>query len=266
MSSSFPRIAILLLSFIAPGFAAAPLKVCADPQNPPFSTRQQSGFENRIAKAIGAELNEPVEFHWARMGRGFVREVMNKGACDALIAVPVGMKGVLVTAPYYKSSYVFVEHKGGPRLKSLDDPKLREMKVGVQVLEDDYAPPARALSRRGLTKNVVGFEMDEGAGKIVEAVADKKVDVAIVWGPLAGYYARNFRNKVRIHPVTPEIDPPMLPFTYEIGVGVRRSEPELFGRMNDAVKRAQPRINGILREYGVPTLPMREATEARGEQ
>jgi mxaJ protein len=200
------------------------------------------------------------------MGRGFVREVVNKGHCDLLAAVPVGMRGLLVTVPYYRSTYVFVSRNEDRPVASLDDPRLQKMRVGVQVLDDDYAPPARALARRQLTKNVVGFEMDDSAGAIVDAVAKRKVDIAIVWGPLAGYYARRYGKRLRLLPVTPELDPPLLPFTYEIAVGVRKSEPELFARLNLAVGRARPKIERILREYGVPLLPFTRSSAERAGQ
>jgi mxaJ protein len=259
------KLSLLLFLSALNVWATEPLTICADPQNPPFSTRTAAGFENKIATVIAAELHQPVRFHWSRMGRGFVREVMNKGGCDAVIAVPIGMRGLQVTAPYYRSTYVFVTRRSEPPITSLDDPRLARMKIGVQVLEDDYAPPARALARRSLTKNVVGFEMDESAGDIISAVAHKKVDTAIVWGPLAGYYAKKYRS-LRLSPVTPAVDHPLLPFTFEIGVGVRKSEPELYTRLNEAVRRAQPQILRILKAYGVPTLPMREQSQERAGQ
>jgi mxaJ protein len=265
-SSSLKLTLLLVLGLPILSWAEQPLSVCADPDNPPFSTRQQTGFENEIAKIVAAELHRPVRFHWARMGRGFVREVMNKGGCDAVIAVPVGMRGLHVTEPYYRSTYVFVRRRTDPPLTSLDDPRLARMKIGVQVLEDDYAPPARALARRNLTKNVVGFEMDDKAGQIVSAVAQKKIDTAIVWGPLAGFYAKRYGSRMRLSPVTPELDPPQLPFTYEIGVGVRNSDSALFTEINQALHRAQPRIESVLRAYGVPTLPLRERPVERAER
>jgi mxaJ protein len=266
MSSNSLKVSVLLLAAALSLWAREPLTVCADPQNPPFSTRQGSGFENKIANAIAAQLHQPVRFYWQRMGRGFVREVVNKGACDAVIAVPVGMRGVRVTSPYYRSTYVFVTRHAEPPITSLDDPRLAHMKIGVQVLDDDYAPPARALARRSLTKNLVGFEMDENAGEIVSAVAQKKVDTAIVWGPLAGYYAKRYRSILRLSPVTPAVDPPRLPFTFEIGVGVRKSNPELYARLEGAVHRAEPQIQRILRAYGVPILPLLEQKQEREGQ
>jgi mxaJ protein len=266
MFSNSLKMACLLLALSLDLSASTSLTICADPQNPPFSTRQGTGFENKIAKAIASELHETVRFHWQRMGRGFVREVVDKGACDAVISVPLGMRGLRVTTPYYRSTYVFVTRSTERPITSIDDPRLANMKVGVQVLDDDYAPPARALARRRLTNNVVGFEMDENAGNIISAVATKKIDTAIVWGPLAGYYARRYSSKLTLSPVSPEIDPPQLPFTFEFGVGVRQSESELYNKLDEAVRRAQPRIDRILRAYGVPTLPLRVQNQERAGQ
>jgi mxaJ protein len=255
MCSLFRRLAFVAAVLSGSSFARS-LTFCADPQNLPFSTQQQTGFDNKIASLIGAELGVSVKFYWARMGRGFVRNVVNKGECDALLGVPIGMRGLLTTAPYYRSSYMFVTRATDKQIESLDDPRLQSLSIGVQVLEDDYAPPARALSRRGLSKNVVGFDMDGDPGEIIAAVANKKVDTAIVWGPLAGYYAKKYGKRLRLTRVTPEIDPPMLPFTFSMAVGVKKSDPDLFHKVDDAVKRAAPRIQAILRQYNVPQLPI----------
>ncbi len=231
------------------------LRVCADPQNLPFSSVQQNGFDNQIARLLGRELHAQVSFEWQRLGRGFIRNVVNKGACDVLLGVPVGMHGLLVTQPYYRSTYVFVTRASEPPISSLDDPRLMTKTIGIQVLEEDYAPPARALGRRGMANNVRGVDMDD-PGAIIAAVADRKVDMAIVWGPLAGYYAARYGNHVRLTQVEPEIDPPKLPFTYAIGAGVGKSNPELYNQINAAIGRAQHSIQQILRAYHVPLLPL----------
>jgi mxaJ protein len=255
MCSRFPKLLAIVILCAAAAYAK-PLTFCADPSNLPFSTQQQTGFENKIALVIGKELGVPVRFHWGRMGRGFVRNVVNKGECDALLGVPVGMRGLQLTQPYYRSSYMFVTRAARKPIASLDDPRLAAMRIGVQVLEDDYAPPARALARRGLSKNVVGFDMDEDPGAIIAAVAHGKVDTAVVWGPLAGYYGRKFGAKLKLTQVTPEVDPPMLPFTFAMAIGVRKTDSELFQRIDAALNRALPQIQSILRSYNVPLLPL----------
>src|SRR5438270_1598031 len=183
---------LLCASLVASSAFAADLTVCADPDNLPFSNRQQQGFENQLATLLGRELKANITYEWQRLGRGFVREVLNKGKCDVLLGIPQNFRGMLTTEPYYRSDYVFVVLRDrGIRLTSFDDPQLRRMKVGVQVLDEEYAPPAEALGRRGLIGNVIGFDSTgNDADSIIRAVLHKKVDAAIVWGPLAGYYAR----------------------------------------------------------------------------
>jgi mxaJ protein len=225
----FLKLCCLFLAASSLAAAAPPLKVCADPDNLPFSNRQAQGFDNRIAELLARDLERKVEFVWQRAGRGFVRENLNKGICDVLVGVPVQFRPVLTTGPYYSSSYVFVTRKDRHlNLNSFDDPRLRKMKIGVQVLEDDYAPPARALSRRQLTLNIVGFDVaGDESPEIIRAVARGKVDVAIVWGPLAGYYAARQRVALDLRPVEPELDPPTLPFRFAMAVGVRKSDRQL---------------------------------------
>lgn len=254
MFSRFLKLSFVVLIFCASVFAAPPLKVCADPDNLPFSNRRAQGFDNKIAEVLASELGRKVEFVWQRAGRGFVRENLNKGVCDALIGVPAQFRPVLTTTPYYSSSYVFVTRKSrNLHLKSFDDPRLRNMKIGVQVLEEDYAPPARALSRRQLSANIVGFEATgEESGDIIRAVARGKIDAAVVWGPLAGYYASRQRVPLELSPVTPELDPPALPFRFAMAVGVRKSDRELRDQLEHALVKRHAQIERILRAYSVP--------------
>lgn len=242
------------LTTLSIGCMAQPLKVCADPDNMPFSNRRAEGFDNRIAQVLAHDLNRQIVFVWQRAGRGFIRENLNKGICDVLVGVPEHLRAALTTAPYYTSSYVFVSRKDKERaVNSFDDPRLKKMKIGVQVLEDDYAPPARALSRRRLTANIVGFDVaGPKAEEIIEAVARKTVDVAVVWGPLAGYYAAESRVPLRLEAAEPAIDPPQLPFRFGIAVGVRKTDAELRDQLQQALDRERGRIQQVLRAYSVP--------------
>lgn len=267
MSSRFLSVVALFLFAIA-GHAAE-LKVCADPANLPFSDSKQRGFDNRVAEILARDLGAKVTYHWSRFGRGFVRNLVNGGACDVMIGLPEGIRGLRIAGPYYQSTYVFVTRVGEKRISSFDDPALRQMKIAVQVLEADYAPPARALARRGMTHNITGFELDgEDDGRIVRAVARKQVDVAIVWGPLAGYYARRFGSRLTLTPVSPEVDPPSLAFTFRMGVGVRKDRPELFARVQKALLDSQREIRKILQSYNVPLLetpsPLQVASSSGG--
>src|SRR5438477_2893958 len=145
MSSLFLRpglCSLLLFSAFAATGQTRQLRVCADPNNLPFSNIKQEGFENRIAELVAKDLGARLSYVWQRMGRGFVREYLNKSQCDLLIGIPTNYRPVLTTTPYYRSSYVFVTRRDG-RMKpaSLNDPSLRQMKIGVQVLEEEYTPP-----------------------------------------------------------------------------------------------------------------------------
>jgi mxaJ protein len=241
-----------------PPVQADELRVCADPDNMPFSNRQQQGFENRIAQLVGQDLHAHVSYIWQRMGRGFIRDYLDTSKCDLLIGIPSNYRPVLTTTPYYRSTYVFIVRRDRPfQSASLNDPALRQMKIGVQALDEDYTPPAAALARRGMQNEIVGFgSTDEDANSIVQAVVNRKVDTAIVWGPLAGYFALRYGNLLKLVPVTPEVDPPGLPFTFAISMGVRKGNIELRDRIEDTLIRRQADIQAILRAYGVPLLDM----------
>ncbi len=135
------------------------LRVCADPNNLPFSNEKREGFENKIAALLGRELNLPVRYTWWAQRRGFFRNTLRAGLCDVVIGVPESFELAATTAPYYRSTYVFVsQRKRELNIKSLDDEQLKNLKIGVQIIGDDgaNAPPAHALAARGITKRVVG--------------------------------------------------------------------------------------------------------------
>ncbi len=253
--------------------AAAPaeLKVCADPNNLPFSNRRGEGFENEIAKLLARDLGARVSYTWWPQRRGFFRNTLKAGLCDVVLGVPTGLEMTAPTRPYYRSTYVFVFRADrGIDVRSFDDPVLRNLRIGVQLAGDDYAntPPAHALSRRGIVRNVVGFTLygDYGEAnppaRIVEAVARGDVDVAVVWGPLAGYFAPRQRVPLRVVPVSPTIDLPFLPFVYDIAVGVRRGEDDLKTRIEESLERRHAEVEAILDRYGVPRVT--GASEAAG--
>ena len=207
------------------------LRVCADPNNLPFSNEKGEGFENKIADLIAGEMHRPVEYTWWAQRRGFFRNTLRSGVCDVVIGVPASFELAATTRPYYRSTYVFVSRRDrGLDIRSFDDPLLKDALIGVQLVGDDGAdsPPAHALSKRGLVENVRGFTLygdyDQVSppARIIDAVVNKEVDVAIVWGPLAGFYAAKQNVPLTIRPVSPEIDLPYLPFVYDISVGVRR--------------------------------------------
>ncbi|MDB4932760.1 MAG: putative periplasmic binding protein involved in methanol oxidation, partial [Myxococcaceae bacterium] len=239
--------------------AARALRVCADPNNLPFSNARGEGFENRLADLLARELHATVRYTWWAQHRGFLRNTLRAGLCDVVMGVPEGLGPVLTTAPYYRSTYVFVSRRDRALgLRSLDDPRLRTLRVGAQLVGDDGAntPPVHALGARGITDNVVGFSAlgdyarDPPGGAILDAVADGTVDVALVWGPLAGYYVARRGAPLALAPVSPASDGP-LPFTFAIAVGVRRGDEALRAELDRALARRRREVAALLAQYGV---------------
>jgi mxaJ protein len=265
-------VALTLVAGLAPHAggqapAARTLRVCADPNNLPFSNERQEGFENRIAALVAADLGARLAYTWWAQRRGFVRNTLKAGACDVLIGAPVGWDPVLTTRPYYRSTYVFVARRDrGLALRSFDDPVLHRLRIGVQLIGNDgvNTPPAHALSRRGIVDNVVGYTVygdyaqPNPAARIVDAVAAGDVDVALVWGPLAGYFAQRARVPLDVTPVAPAVDPPALPQTFAIAMAVRKGDRELRDTLQTVLDRRRADIEAILDGYGVPRAPAPE--------
>lgn len=262
---------LALLALLAVGsVACAPeappareLRVCADPNNLPFSNRRREGFENKLAERIAEEMGAAVRYTWWPQRRGFVRNTLRAGECDVILGVAFGYELVLTTKPYYRSTYVFVTRKDrNLEIRSFDDPRLRELTIGVQLIGDDGAntPPVHALSQRGIVGNLVGYTLygnyaeENPPARVVDAVASGEVDVAVVWGPLAGYFAKRQRVELEIVPVSPSIDLPFLPFVYDISIGVRRGDEALKAELEAALDRRKDEVRRILQDYGVPLV------------
>lgn len=251
------KIAALALCFVM-AMTAAELRVCSDPDHLPFSNQKQQGFENEIAQLVARDLGRTVRYAWWPSREDFFKKTINAGRCDVVMAVPARFGEVKPTRPYYRSSYVFVWRRDRHlRLGSLNDPQLKNLRIGVHVVSDDSSnlPPAQALANRGLFANMVAYRLANSPGDaLLDALIDRKIDVAIVWGPLAGYFAKHSAVQLNLAPVSPPIDRPYLPFTYEIAMGVRPDEPQLWSQLNGIIDREQPAIRQILERYGVPLL------------
>jgi mxaJ protein len=243
------------------------LRVCADPNNLPFSDSTGAGFENQLATLVAGEMHASVAYTWWAQRRGFVRNTLNAHECDVVMGVPTSFELTAVTRPYYRSSYVFVSRRDRRLgIRSLDDPALKRLTVGVQLVGDDYAntPPAHALARRGIVQNVRGYQVQgdyrlpSPPARIVDAVANGDVDIAVAWGPLAGYFASRERVPLDIVPVSPEMDPPALPFVFDISMGVRRADRPLRDTLNAILVRRRASIDSLLRAYGVPLVKAKE--------
>lgn len=240
------------------------LRVAADPNNLPFSNNKGEGFENKIAELLAGELNEKVEYTWHAERRGFFRETLKSGPCEIALGAPSHCEMAATTQPYYRSSYVFVTRKDRHLgVHSLDDPRFGHWKIGAQIAGDSTGnpPPLQALAARGWITNVVAFNMygdyreANPPARIINAVADGTVDVAIAWGPLAGYFAAQTPVPLEIAPVSPATDHG-LPMTYAISVAVKRGNKELLREIEEILTRRQGDIEKILDEYHVPQLPL----------
>lgn len=266
--------AALLCAAAATCVAATPLRVCADPNNLPYSNEQQQGFENRVADLIGKDLGMPVTYFWFPQREAFFRKTLNSGVCDVVMSVPTGIDEAASTRPYYRSTYVFISRRDRHlRINSFDDPRLRTLKIGVHVLGDgdDSLPPVHALTTRGIVRNLVGFSIFGNLNEknppadLVKAVADGKVDVAVAWGPMAGYFAQRSRVPLEITPVESDPAHPNLPLSFAIGIGVREDDTALRRTLDSELARRQKDIEQILRSYGIPQLSLPAQTRGSTE-
>jgi|tagenome__1003787_1003787.scaffolds.fasta_scaffold20782897_2 mxaJ protein len=238
-------------------------RVCADPNNLPFTNQKGEGFENKIAELIAKKMNVPVEYTWFAQRRGFFRNTLRDGRCDAVMGAPEKFERALSTEPYYYSSYVFVSRKDkNLNVTSLDDPILKTLKIGVQMIGDDAlnTPPAHALADRGIIQNVVGYSVygeytdPNPPAKIIDAVVNKDVDVAVAWGPLAGYFAARQSVPLDIRPVEPDSNG-KLPFVFGISMAVRYGEDGFKEKLNQILADDRGEIDKIMDEYHIPRVP-----------
>lgn len=270
MCSAFRDLAVVIALSAVAGCAGPSrvLRVCADPNNLPFSNDRLEGFENRIAEVIGEELQARVDYMWWAQRRGFVRNTLREGRCDVMIGVPARFEMARTTAPYYRSSYVFVTRAGSHQPQSFDDPFLAGATIGVHLIGDDFAnsPPAHALSARGLIDNVRGYSIygdykrPNPPAALVRAVAEGDIDVAVAWGPLAGYFARSSPVPLQLTRVHPDEEPPF-PFVFDMAMGVARGNESLQRELDGVIVTRRHDINAILRGYGVPLLDTPAAIE-----
>ena len=270
--------AVSLLSFAAAGTrvskanaATRTLRVCADPNNLPFSNDKGEGFENKIAELAARDMGARVEYTWWAQRRGFIRNTLNASLCDIVIGVPASFDLTAVTNPYYRSSYVFVtRHDRNLHIRSYDDPVLRKLRIGVQLVGDDGAntPPVHSLGQRGIRGNLKGYlvygdyRQPNPPARIIDGVTKGEVDVAIVWGPLAGYFAARQSVKLDITPVSPQVDLPFMPQVFDVSMGVRRQDKALRDTLDAILEREKGAIGSILDSYNVPRIGPRASASA----
>jgi mxaJ protein len=244
--------------------AAPPLRVCADPNNLPFSNERREGFENKIAAMIARDLARPLDYVWQPQRRGFIRTTLNAKRCDVIMGVPAELDAVRTTHPYYRSTYVFVSRADRAlHLHSFDDARLKRLTIGIQITGDDYdnPPAAQALASRQIVENVRGYTVYGDYSRpsptrtLIDAVANGDVDVAVAWGPLAGYFATREPAALEITRVSPEADSRFVRFAFDIAMGVRRDDRDLAAALDAAAARLRPKIRTVLTTYGVPLTP-----------
>jgi len=271
-----PLARLLLLGGAAIGWLAAPaaaqrpaprepglIRVCADPDNMPSSNDKSEGYENKIAELIAKELNSKLSYVWYPTRRGYFR-IINGMYCDMALEAPAGLDMTGVTKPYFRSGYVFVTRKGSglEDVKSLADPRLKRLKIGVNVYTSDAenSPPAMALSHYGVVGNLIGYSTffsDQARPEdIIKGVERKDVDLAIAWGPLAGYYAKRSAVPLVLTPLPPKDSLSDVPFQYDMGIAVRRRDKEFRDSLQAVLERKRPEINAILEQFSVPVLPL----------
>jgi mxaJ protein len=249
---------------------ARELRICADPNNLPFSNERREGFENRIVELLAHDLGANVHYTWWAQRRGFIRNTLGAQLCDLIPGTIAGVSMLRTTAPYYRSSYVFVSRPDTPEITSFDDPTLRTAKIGVHLIGDDgfNVPPAHALASRGIVGNVRGYSLYgdyrevSPPSHLIEAISSGEIDVGIAWGPLGGYFGALQTLPLRITPVQPAIDGGV-PMTYAIAMGVRRGDQALQRELDATLVHKRLDIDAILAQFHVPRIdPPHDARES----
>jgi quinoprotein dehydrogenase-associated probable ABC transporter substrate-binding protein len=231
------------------------LRVCADPHNLPFSNQAGEGFENRIAELLAQELGLQLAYTWYPQSVGFVRNTLGAHACDVVIGTVTAGELLQNTNPYYRSSYALVQRADAKiKADALTDPQLADLRIGAVA----RTPPIDILAQQGLLKNVTPYALvvdtryDSPGRDMVEDVAAGKIDVGVLWGPIAGYWAKQASVPIEVIPLTGENARARMDF--RIAMGLRRNEPEWKQVLNDFIAKHKADIQTILLDYGVPLL------------
>jgi quinoprotein dehydrogenase-associated probable ABC transporter substrate-binding protein len=231
------------------------LKVCADPNNLPFSDEKKEGFENKIAELMGAQLGLKVDYVWFPQVIGFVRNTLRARLCDLVMGTVAGDEIMQTTNPYYFTTYVMLYRSDkalaaeGPQ-----DPRLASLRLGVV----GGTPPADLLARHDLMAHtkpyalMVDTRFETPTHEMVQDIIDGTIDVGFLWGPIAGYYRKHDTLPLTLAPLKSE--PGAARMAYHIAMGVRANEPEWRRRINAAILKRQADITAILRDYGIPLL------------
>ncbi|HWA78724.1 MAG TPA: substrate-binding domain-containing protein [Acetobacteraceae bacterium] len=235
-------------------------RVCADPNDLPFSNQAKQGFENKIAAVLAKELGKKLGFTWQPQVFGFLQMTLDAYRCDVVMGVTQGYGLVENTNAYYRSAYalIFRPHSGFDGIQSLEDPRLKGKRIGIIA----GTPPATILAENNLLDHIHSYELSVNlrffspARDLVQDVEKGQIDIGVLWGPIAGYFASRSNGKLVIAPLLHESDndPPM---TFSIVMGVRQGEDAWRQTLDEALAKEQPEITKILESYGVPLLDNR---------
>jgi quinoprotein dehydrogenase-associated probable ABC transporter substrate-binding protein len=232
------------------------LRVCADPSNLPFSNEKGEGFENKLAELLAAKLGKTLAYVWYPQATGFVRNTLGAHRCDLIPGFPQGDELVQSTNPYYRTAYALVI-KPGTGLDDVDtltDPRLKEKRIGIVA----GTPPATYLAVDGLMRKakpyplVIDTRVDSSAQAMMRDLASGEIDVGVLWGPMAGYYAKQTNPPARVVPLLKEAGGPQLAF--RISMGVRAADQNWKRQLNKLIAENQTDINRLLLGFGVPLL------------
>jgi quinoprotein dehydrogenase-associated probable ABC transporter substrate-binding protein len=232
------------------------LRVCADPRNLPFSNEAGEGFENKLAEMLAQKLGKSLAYTYYPGATGFVRNTLNAHKCDVIMGYPQGDDFVQPTNPYYRTTYVLIARKdaGLDGIDSLEDQRLRGKKIGIIA----GTPPATNLAVNGLLPSIHSYPLvidtrfDSSTDKMFRDLEAGNIDVAILWGPIGGYFAKKSQLNLNIVPLVHEKSGPRM--AYRIALGVRHSDQNWKRELNRFVAENQGAINRLLSDYGVPLL------------
>lgn len=232
------------------------LRVCADPASLPYSNQAGEGFENKLAEMLAKKLDKTLVYTWYPQSPGFVRNTLRARKCDVIMGMPQGGDLVTTTNAYYRTAYAmaFKPGTGLDGIESLEDPRLKTKKIGIVA----GTPPATNLAVNGLIGNakpytlVVDTRVENSPKNMMSDLASGEIDVAVLWGPFAGYYARQSAAPVTVVPLVKETAGPKE--VYRIGMGIRGADAEWKRTLNKLTAELQPEINDVLRSYGMPML------------
>jgi quinoprotein dehydrogenase-associated probable ABC transporter substrate-binding protein len=236
------------------------LRVCADPQNMPLSNEKGEGIENKIAVLLAEKLGKSLAYTWYPQATGFVRNTLGAYKCDLIMGIPQGDDIVQVTNPYYRTVYALVLRAGSDLegIDTLADPRLKDKRIGIVA----GTPPSDSMIRHGLMPNakayplMVDTRVDSSARDMIGDLESGEIDAAVLWGPMAGYFAKQSKTALSVVPLVKEKNGPRL--VYRITMGVRYADQEWKRLLNRTIQENQAAFNRVLFDYGVPLLDDRD--------